>query len=129
MCFAHSLKINFSRSILIGTGGSKAGDFFSVYSTGVNPSPPVDTNNSTTTATTGSRNSTTSTTIDRGSETSTSAPTDTNKPKTMASSGGTASKTGASTTSSTRAPNSGDSVHIGGGALVGVVMGVIAMIF
>jgi len=126
MCFTHSL--NFSRSILIRTGGSKAGDFFSVYSTGGSPSPPVGANNSTTTATTGSRNSTTSTSTDRSSETSTVTPTDTNKPKTTTTEG-VATRTTASATSSTRRPNSGDSVQIGSGMLVGAVMGVLAMIF
>jgi len=120
---------NPSRSVLIGTGGSNAGDFFSVYSTGVTASLPVDTNNGTITTTSGTRNSTTSTTTGSSSETSTSNPTDTTKPKPSGSTGSAATKTSGSTTSSTGKPNSGDSVQIGGGMLVGAVMGVLAMVF
>lgn len=118
---------NPSRSVLIGTGGSNAGDFFSVYSTGVTASLPVDTNNGTITTTSGTRNSTTSTTSSSSSESSTSHPTDTTK--TTGSIGSAATKTSGSTTSSTSKPNSGDSVQIGGGMLVGAVMGVLAMVF
>lgn len=125
MYLTHSF--NPSRSILIGTGGSNAGDFFSVYSTGVTASLPVDTNNGTITTTSGTKNSTTSTASSSSSESSTSHPTDTTK--TTGSTGSAATKTSGSTTSSTSKPNSGDTVQIGNGMLVGAVMGVLAMVF
>ncbi|PUU77406.1 hypothetical protein B9Z19DRAFT_1194068 [Tuber borchii] len=111
------------------TCGSNAGDFFSVYSTGVSPSLSVGTNNGTITTTSGTRNSTTSTTTGSSSETSTSNPTDTTRPTTTGSTGSAPTKTSGSTTSSTSEPNSGDSVQIGGGMLVGAVMGALAMVF
>ncbi|RPA95956.1 hypothetical protein L873DRAFT_1812035 [Choiromyces venosus 120613-1] len=119
------------------TCGNSAGDHFSVYLTGMDPSPPVDTANGTLTTAVGG-NGTTATATDKLFTIQTSIPanatksgvksTATGTTTTTGGSGGSVS-TGASTTSSTRAPNAGDSIQVGSGILVGAIMGVLAMVF